>query len=423
MYELNTHTDPESMEGIIATKSQYVADVYPLLNVFLKNYIYKLYLKSIEDAIIKVNRFYGMTSFQSAFLTEPKTSYDKDTGLYSFDDDYLFVSAVYENHVYEITFKSIVVKEYGLNKSIQFNNIWISGATPGADKSKELSAILSDEAIKHSNLSGKVMKYTSPKVKSGDLLTNIKIINTPSVKLDDLYIPESKKEQIKRYIYAINNFHKNYLSLRYLFNGKPGTGKTQLLSTIINETLGNITVLVCNGEKLPVSDIFSFCEYFSPCLLIIDDLDFLAGDRSDSLNKAELGNFLQALDGFLPNNVFLLAATNDKKLVDEAASRPGRFDLILDIGEINPEDYLSLINRETKDANILSFFDDIILNDLRCKKVSGAFLVSFIKQLSSAQMMRGTLTSKDFKDYLELTHNGFYSYNAESYEKTIGFLN
>ncbi|NMB81407.1 MAG: hypothetical protein GYA14_06275, partial [Ignavibacteria bacterium] len=119
-------------------------------------------------------------------------------------------------------------------------------------------------------------------------------------------------------------------------------------------------------------------------------------------------------------NLFVLASTNDKKMVDIAASRPGRFDLILDIEEINSSNYHSLIIRETDDEQIIGFFTPELLSSFAMKKVTGAYIVSFIKQLKSVKKNKGSINAKDFEDYLNLTYNGFYKSNAENL-KAVGF--
>jgi predicted AAA+ superfamily ATPase len=406
-----------------ASKSKFVFHLSPILNEIIKNFVYKLYLGKIPNDKVTITKLLGMTTIESSYLKPLAVNYNQDIGLYQFDDEFLFASVTFGNENYELSFRSLYSKDFGELKTIKADMLWISGISDNADQSRELSFRIIEESVKASNLNGSTMKYCPGELTSGDLLTMIKIVETPEIKLDNLFIPDSKKDQIKRFVFALNHFQEKHLSLRYLFNGKPGTGKTQLINSIINETNKNVTVLICNGGSLPVKEIFGFCEYFNPCLLIIDDLDFLAGDRADNINKNGLSNFLQFLDGFLPNNVFILAATNDKKLVDEAASRPGRFDLILDIGEINSEHYLSLVKRETKNDNLISFFDSNTLIDLKNKKVTGAFIVSLIKQLESALMMKGSLTGTDFNEYLELTHKGFYSYNDENFGKSVGFFN
>jgi len=128
------------------------------------------------------------------------------------------------------------------------------------------------------------------------------------------------------------------------------------------------------------------------------------------------------LDGFIPNNIFILAATNDKKLVDEAAARPGRFDLILDIGEIEVDNYISLIKRETDDNNILELFSPQILNKMEDKKVSGAFIVNLVKQLKTIRVSGHSVDYEIFADLFNQLYKGFYDYNDYSFNKTVGFI-
>jgi len=219
------------------------------------------------------------------------------------------------------------------------------------------------------------------------------------------------------------NYHKNKTPMRYLFSGPPGTGKTNLINAIINETTGKITVILCNSADVPLERLFTFCQIFEPALLVIDDLDFIASDRQMNGQNATLGNLLNLLDGILPKNVFMLATTNSKALIDTAASRPGRFSLIIDLAVLDSKNYLQLIHRETDDEKIISLFDDNTLLDLKSKRITGALLVNLIKQLKSCKSMKGDVTKEDFEQYFDLIYNGFYKSNAETEVKGVGFGN
>jgi hypothetical protein len=116
-----------------------------------------------------------------------------------------------------------------------------------------------------------------------------------------------------------------------------------------------------------------------------------------------------------------LASTNDKKLVDLAASRPGRFDLILDVSEIEAKNYIDLVKRETDNPEILKFFDNNVIESLKVKKVTGAFIVSLIKQLNSHLLMNGKISFDEFNEYLDTTHKGFYGNNSERIVQVVGF--
>jgi ATP-dependent 26S proteasome regulatory subunit len=117
--------------------------------------------------------------------------------------------------------------------------------------------------------------------------------------------------------------------------------------------------------------IFEIARVLSPAIICFDDLDLLVGERERMYDKDTLGDFLQQLDGFKKNNVFLLCTTNDKELIDKAASRPGRFDLVLDFGKINKDNYIEIIKSNCSDEAILNLFDKELLEDLRKKKVTG----------------------------------------------------
>ena len=401
----------------------FIYELSPLEYLFYLSYIYSLYNGSLSNSELVIDKMESITNYVHPIRIESKGIVLPDTGLFHFEDLLIFVDLTFNGESYNLTFKHTLSKDNHSIAHIQENDLWIQGKSKGSFSSVELEGFIKKESIFHSSLSRKVLNYIpGDDAERIDFINKVKLIDPPENSLDALFIPRSKKEQINRFIYSIKTFENNStLPLRYLFSGKPGTGKTQIIRTIISATKGIATVLFCKGGELPLQEIFDFCSFFKPCLLIIDDVDFIAGDRYLNQNNSNLSTFMQILDGILPNNVFILASTNDKKLVDEAASRPGRFDMILDIGEIEPDNYLSLIKRETNDESILSFINEEILNEFRNKKVTGAFIVSLIKQLRSAKAMKGSLTKEDFLEYLNLSHNGFYGYNDESFNRSVGF--
>lgn len=242
-------------------------------------------------------------------------------------------------------------------------------------------------------------------------------------KKENIFVPLLVQNQLSRFINSILQYQSLNTSLRYLFNGEPGTGKTQLINSILNEIDGKITTIVIRETDFPMKAIFEFAELFEPCLLVLDDLDLILKERdlSSSTEKSNLSTFLQYLDGLLPKSIFVLATTNDKTLVDKAASRPGRFDLIMDVGEIKPQNYFDLINRETDDKNILEFFTENVLLNLAEKRITGAFLVNLIKQFKNIKLTSGEISSEEMKEYLDFSFRGFYKTNIPQTASGFGF--
>ena len=410
-------------KDLVLGTSRASGDLSQISTTFAKNYLYNLYNGKIKSADLKIKRIEGIQNHFDSYVGKPHVNFNKQCNLYQFFDLFMICNAEYLNEEYSICFKTVFRQDQTIRFIFQHNQIFITGTSKNASRSLDLKSYIEKQAVVNSSIQHQVIQLQKTNRYDTDLLSISKLINIPSVELDKIFIQNSKKEQIKRFNYSVNNFDRDRLSLRYLFNGKPGTGKTQIINSILNATKGRATVFIMHsGGGVALSEAIEYCSLFEPAILVIDDLDLLSLDRVENSDKSNLSSILQFLDGIIPNNIFILAATNDKKLVDEASRRPGRFDVIIDVSEIDPEHYLSLIKRETDDERILRLFDDEKLYLLKTKNVTGAFLVSFIKQIKSAIILKGDFTEIDYNDYFNLIYKGFYDYNDEHYSKAVGFM-
>ena len=405
---------------IKSSDSEYYTELTSVVDIIIKDYLFRNYKKELSDSELSINKFLGFPNNENVFMKTPTLIYDPEKGSYLFTDRFISVSVTYKGYDFEMMFKVYSRIRYG-NVMEEIHQVFVTGSSKKSMFTKQLLTETINKAIKNSGFRNKVLKYSIPE-EPADFITSLKIVNPPETNVNSLFIPEIKKKQFIKFIRLTENYKKHKTPLRFLLNGVPGTGKTQIINSIITELKGKATILVCNGGGLPINKVFEFCSLFEPCILVIDDLDFLVANRDfGTSDRNTLGNFLQQMDGFLPSHVFMLAATNDKNLVDAAASRPGRFDMIIDIGEIEKEHYLSLIKRETDDVQIISLFDNSTLEKLENKKVSGAFIVNLVKQLRLAKAADEMISKEIFYDYLNLLHTGFYDYNDLSFRKSVGF--
>jgi len=131
-----------------------------------------------------------------------------------------------------------------------------------------------------------------------------------------------------------------------LLIGPPGCGKTLLAKAIANETKATFLRMVGSelvqkyigeGSRL-VRELFQLAREKSPTILFLDELDSIAGRRTDSSTSADrevhrtLIQLLAELDGFDPlGEVRIIAATNRPDILDGAILRPGRLDRIIEI--------------------------------------------------------------------------------------------
>uniref|UniRef100_A0A7C3RDA8 ATP-binding protein n=1 Tax=Archaeoglobus fulgidus TaxID=2234 RepID=A0A7C3RDA8_ARCFL len=175
-----------------------------------------------------------------------------------------------------------------------------------------------------------------------------------NVDFDSIALSEEQIEEVRKIEIALSE--KEYLRKiglvdigKILFIGPPGTGKTttaralsrKLYLPLLEVKLSMITSQYLGETSKNIEKVFEIAKKLSPCILFIDEFDYVAKMRTSDEHaaiKRAVNTLLKAIDdiNLVNDGVLLIAATNHPSILDLAVWR--RFDKVLEFPE--PEERL-----------------------------------------------------------------------------------
>lgn len=149
-----------------------------------------------------------------------------------------------------------------------------------------------------------------------------------------------------------------------LLEGPPGTGKTLLAKAVAGEA--DVPFFYASGSQFMemyvgvgtsrVRDLFDAAKKSSPCIIFLDEIDAIGKQRGTGIGNEEreqtLNQILTNMDGFVENEgIIIIAATNRLDILDNALTRPGRFDRKVKVGLPDKNGRKDIMNVHFKDIS------------------------------------------------------------------------
>ncbi|KAJ2355539.1 hypothetical protein GGF43_002625 [Coemansia sp. RSA 2618] len=195
-----------------------------------------------------------------------------------------------------------------------------------------------------------------------------------------------------------------------LLHGPPGTGKTMLAKAAAHHVSANFIAVaipdLIKGEigesEKALARVFETARR-GPSIVFLDEVEAIFGSRESSgeVGKKLVTQLFLELDGIPDDaNVVVLAATNERRLIDDAILRAGRLDRQIHIPMPDARQRLDILHKATRHLQIE---DTSVFAGLAESEMTGAEISSLVRYACYSAIQRGTktLNRQDFEAALQ----------------------
>jgi len=244
----------------------------------------------------------------------------------------------------------------------------------------ELESLFSKYLSESNFYKSKCIKFTQK---------GIDFIDKPDTLFSDVVLQEDLFEQYKLNVIDFlcnEELHSIIKKRSIILHGPPGCGKTFLLSATFNYlTQVGVSCIFLSDDifkKISIDTLFDFVSKFlCPAILTFEDIDLIGYDRSKGNSKV-IGPLLSRLDGIQvhKNPLVIIATTNRFDELDNALTRPVRFDRRLKIDFPNTKEVEQLFQKIVGYPAPLDIIGE--------KKVTGAHVREIFNTVSLMSIQR-----------------------------------
>ncbi|MBS2003682.1 MAG: ATP-binding protein [Candidatus Obscuribacterales bacterium] len=216
----------------------------------------------------------------------------------------------------------------------------------------------------------------------------LKFHTVPVITREQIILPEGLLKRIERqttevgkYSEALKNAGRK-LKRGILLHGKPGTGKTMTAMYLASAMRERTVLLVTGRGQGLISRTCFFARWLAPSMVIIEDVDLIAEDRSQqgNCNQHLLLELMNEMDGLSDDvDVLFVLTTNRPEILEPAlAARPGRIDQAYEVPLPDAECRKRLFEVYSKGLTVKVDNMDVFIK--RTAGASGAFIGELMRK-------------------------------------------
>jgi cell division protease FtsH len=223
-----------------------------------------------------------------------------------------------------------------------------------------------------------------------------------------------------------------------LLEGNPGTGKTLLARAVAGEA--GVPFISASGSEFiemfvgvgaaRVRNLFDKAKSVAPCVIFIDEIDAVGRQRGAGVaggndeREQTLNQILTNMDGFeTDTGIVVLAATNRIDILDNALTRPGRFDRKINVPLPDLEGRVKISEVHFKNKKVK---EDVDLNEIASltSGFSGADIANLANEAAiySVRKNQTTISRENILDAYEKITIGITSNVQEKDEQVIDLV-
>lgn len=288
------------------------------------------------------------------------------------------------------------VGHYGRSTGLQFQ-VGAPNTANGTQIAQSFFKHLEQSILKAESYRGKILSLELSENSYSGESTGITVHKLRTVERDQVILPASTLNLLERNVIQFVKQRERLSQFRQatkkglLFYGPPGTGKTHTIHYLARALEGHTTLLVSAEQVGLLSEYMVLARLLQPSIVVLEDVDLIARDRSQMNNVCEevlLNKLLNEMDGLKEEaDILFILTTNRPEALEAAlASRPGRIDQAIEFPLPDSVGREKLLILYAKGAQLPADLVSEVVR--RTDGVSAAFIKELMRRIIQFQIER-----------------------------------